>query len=143
MPASTSRRAWLCAAWLISGTAAAQMNGPLLDGVDSSDTERNVNVFVQLRCTARYLSQQPQDHGTSVTVRLKLGPDCGPEVSTRLGERAASTGTSAIVRGVRIEQMIPGEVELTVDWNGEHSFVLAPTTDAHGIRLRILDVFAG
>ncbi|MEO8016946.1 MAG: SPOR domain-containing protein, partial [Pseudomonadota bacterium] len=49
---------------------------------------------------------------------------------------------STIVRGVRIEQSLPGEVELTIEWSGEHSFVVTPTTDAHGIRLRILDVFA-
>ena len=144
MRASISRRAWLCAVALgACGTATAQLGGPLLDGVDSSDGERHVNVFVQLRCTARYLSQQPQERGTSVTVRLRLGPDCGTDITTRMTERAASAGASAVVRGVRIEQMVPGEVELTVDWTGEHAFVLAPTTDAHGIRVRILDVFAG
>src|SRR5882672_6664121 len=143
MPASTSQRAWLCAALLMcAGTATAQIGGPLLDAVDSSDGERNVNVFVQLRCSARYLSQNPQDHGSSVTVHLRLGADCGPEITTRMTERAASGGTSTIVRGVRIEQMMPGEIELTVEWQGSHTFVLAPTTDARGIRVRILDVFA-
>jgi hypothetical protein len=145
MPASIDRRGAACAALLVllCRTAAAQIGGPLLDGVDSSDGERNVNVFVQLRCSARYLSQNPQARGESVTVRLRLGPDCGPEISTRLTERSASAGTSTVVRGVRIEQMVPGEIELTIDWKGEHAFVLASTTDAHGVRLRILDVFAG
>ena len=60
-----------------------------------------------------------------------------------MSERAASGGGSSIVRGVHVEQTMPGEVELTIEWKGEHSFVVTPTTDAHGIRLRILDVFAG
>ena len=61
MPASTDKRAATGLALLAwCAAAAAQIAGPLLDGVDSSDGERNVNVFVQLRCSARYLSQQPQ-----------------------------------------------------------------------------------
>ena len=127
---------------MCAGAATAQTGGPLLDAVDSSDGERHVNAFVQLRCSARLLGQTPQDHGTSVTVRLRLGADCGLGDSTRLAERAPSGGTSQIIRGVRIEQLMPGEAELTIEWSGEHSFVIAPTADAHGIRLRILDVFA-
>lgn len=145
MPGSTSRHARLCAALLLyAATAAAQFGGgPLLEAVDSSDGEHHVNVFVQLRCTARLLSQTPRDTGTTVTVRLRLGADCGLADGTRPAERAPSGGASQIVRGVRIEQLLPGEAELTVEWTGSHSFVIAPTADAHGIRLRILDVFAG
>lgn len=132
----------LIAALLCAGTVQAQIGGPLLDAVDSSDGDRNVNVFVQLRCSAQYVGQNPQDHGTSVTVKLRLGADCGAEVANRMTERSAGGGGSSIVRGVRIEQTIPGEVEVTIDWNGLHAFVLAPTTDAHGLRLRILDAFA-
>jgi hypothetical protein len=144
MPASIERRVAACLALLaLCAPAAAQVGGPLLDGIDSTDGERHVNVFVQLRCSARYLSQNPQARGESVTVRLRPGPDCGTEIATRLTERAPGTGSSTIVRAVRIEQSIPGEVELTIDWRGEHAFVLASTTDAHGVRLRILDVFAG
>ena len=144
MPVSTSKRAWFWAAWLLCvGSANAQIGGRLLDAVDSSDGERNVNVYVQLTCSARPISQNPRDNGASVTVRMRLGPDCGPEIGNRLTERSGSGGGSSVVRGVRIEQMMPGEIELTVEWTGAHSFVLAPTADARGIRLRILDVFAG
>ncbi len=144
MPVSTRRRGGFCAALFAwAGAAVAQIGGPLLDAVDSSDGETHVNVFVQLRCGVRHVGHSPQDRGAAVTVKLRLGADCGPQITTRMTERAASAGASSIVRGVRIEQMVPGEVELTIDWNGEHSFVIAPTSDAHGIRLRILDVFAG
>lgn len=119
----------------------SQMGAPLLEAVDSGDGERHVNFFAQLRCSARYLGQRPQERGTSVTIRLRLGPDCGPAGAAQPTERAPSGGGSSIIRGVRIEQLIPGEAELTVDWTGEHNFVVTPTTDARGIRLRILDVF--
>jgi hypothetical protein len=144
MPASTSNLRLRLTAVLLAlpGLAFAQIAGPLLDAVDSSDGDQHVNVFAQLRCSARYLSQRPRDSGTSVTVRLHLGPDCGAADAMRPSEQAPGGGGSSIVRGVRIEQNLPGEVELTVEWSGEHSFVVTPTSDAHGIRLRILDVFA-
>src|SRR5690349_3539281 len=126
MPASTDGRPRRFAALLLilAGSANAQVDGPLLDLVDSSDGDRHVNVFAQLRCSARFLGQQPQDHGTSVTVRLRLGLDCGDAGSVRPSERSASGGGSSIVRGVRIEQTLPGEVELTIEWRGEHDFVV-------------------
>jgi hypothetical protein len=144
MPASIDRRLARCAALLLcwfATAARAQLGGPLLDAVDSTDGERHVNVFVQMRCSVRYVGHAPQDRGDSVTVRLRLNPDCGPEIATRLTERAASGGSSSILRGIRIEQMMPGEVELTIEWQGAHAFVLAPTSDSRGMRLRILDVF--
>ena len=144
MPASTNYRLPACATLLLglSAVANSQGAGPLIEAVDSSDGERHVNLVVQLRCSAGFLGQTPQDEGSSVTVRLHLGRDCGADDPVRMTERAAGAGASRIVRGVRIEQTLPGEAELTIEWSGVHGFVLTPTTDGHGVRLRILDVFA-
>ncbi len=149
MPASTeipratrARRRGPAAAVLLLSCAAvqAQFAGPLLEAVDSSDVGRNVNVFAQLRCTARYLGHAPADGGSQVRVRLRLGPDCGS--TDRIGsEQSPGVGASAVIRAIRIESMMPGEIELIVEWKGDHQFVVTPTTDAHGVRLRLLDVF--
>lgn len=120
-----------------TATAAA----PLIDAVDTSDGERNVNVFVQLRCSAQYLGRDATDEGTSITMRLRPGPDCGFAGFGIATERAASVGTSRIVTAVRIEETLPGEIALTVEWKGRHHFVATPTTDSRGLRVRILDVF--
>ncbi|MEO8016678.1 MAG: hypothetical protein ABI769_02595, partial [Pseudomonadota bacterium] len=95
MPVSTENRLRLRVALLMvlgASPASAQFAGPLLDAVDSSDGERHVNVVVQLRCSGRYLSHRPQDHGSSVTVRLRLGADCGPADDVRTSERAPGGG---------------------------------------------------
>ena len=52
---------------------------------------RNVNVLVQFRCSARYVSHGPTDLGASVSVRLRLGPDCGVGASV-LGPAAPASG---------------------------------------------------
>jgi hypothetical protein len=145
VPASTERRKpWrgLAAALLLaSGPALAQFGGPLIENVDSSDAGRHVNVFAQLRCTARYLGHSPADGGTEVRVRLRLGADCG--ATDRLGnEQAPGVGGSSVVRAIRIESTLPGEVELIVAWSGDHHFAVTPTSDSRGVRVRILDVFA-
>lgn len=139
MRASTSRL--LATLGLAGACAVARAAAPLIDAVDSSDVGPHVNVFLQLRCTARYLGQAPRDTGSAVTIRLRLGADCGPSSDVGMSESAASAGASAIVRGVRVEYPMPGEAEIRVEWSGEHRFVVMPTSDAHGLRLRILDVF--
>jgi hypothetical protein len=66
MPASIDRRLARCAALLLcwfATAARAQLGGPLLDAVDSTDGERHVNVFVQMRCSVRYVGHAPQDRG--------------------------------------------------------------------------------
>ena len=139
--ARTRRHGWLAATLLLAGgTASAQFGGPLLEAVDSSDVGRNVNVFAQLRCTARYIGHSPADGGSEVRVRLRLGPDCG--AADRIGsEQAPGVGASTVVRSIRIESTLPGEIELIIAWSGDHHFVVTPTTDSHGVRLRLLDVF--
>jgi hypothetical protein len=123
-----------------SGGASALGADRLLQGVDSGDSGRHVNIFVQLGCSARYLSQSPADRGDSVTVRLRLQPDCGPAIATRMTESATGLGASRVLRAVRLEEPVPGEIEITIEWSGVHAFVLAPATDLHGLRLRLLNV---
>jgi hypothetical protein len=139
MPASISR---LGAVLLVAGMhGVAHAAAPLIDAVDSSDAAPHVNVFVQLSCSARYLGQSPRDSGKAVTIRLRLGADCGPPNETRMSERAAAAGASAVVRGVHVDYDIPGEAALSIEWSGEHRFLVLPTSNSRGVRLRILDVF--
>jgi hypothetical protein len=144
MRVSTRRAApWGAALLLGSARVFAQAGAPLIEAVDSSDSGRNVNVYTQLRCGARLLGQRPQDTGSSVTIRLRLDADCGPNSELSGSERAPTGGGSPVVKSVHLDHTMPGEAELTIEWSGEHHFVIAPTMDGHGIRLRILDVLPG
>jgi hypothetical protein len=130
----------LCAA----ANGAAQGLSRLVEVVDANEADRNVNVLVQFRCTARYLSHGPTDLGTSVTIRLRLGPDCGIGIgSPVMGERPPISGNTAVVRNARLEEGMPGEVSLTLEWAKTLNYVLAPTSDARGVRVRLLDVLPG
>ncbi|HEU4590504.1 MAG TPA: SPOR domain-containing protein [Steroidobacteraceae bacterium] len=144
MRASTRRLARWGAALLFGASRVhAQSGAPLIEAVDSSEAGRNVNVYTKLRCGARLISQRPQDSGSSVTLRLRLGADCGVSDALAMGERAPTGGGSPIVRSVHLEHTAPGEAELTIEWSGEHRFVVTPTIDGRGVRLRILDALAG
>ncbi len=130
----------LCAA----ANGAAQGLSRLIEVVDANEADRNVNVLVQFRCSARYLSHGPTDLGSNVTIRLRLGPDCGiPAGNSIMSERPSISGNTTLVRAVRLEEAMPGEVSLTLEWGKTLNYVLAPTSDAHGIRVRLLDALPG
>lgn len=122
--------------------APAQGLSRLIEVVDANDAERNVNVLVQFRCSARYVTHGPTDLGASVSVRLRLGPDCGVGGAVA-SERPTVGGSSRLVRDVRLEEVMPGEVAVTVQWSKNLNFVLAPTTDGRGFRVRLLDALQG
>ncbi len=121
--------------------ALAQSSDRLIDTFDASDGERNVNIYVQFRCSILYTSHAPLDFGPSVTVRLRPGVDCG--AGSRMTERPLLTGLSTLVKSARLEEIAPGNYELQVTWTNNQHFVLAPATNARGIRIRLLDVFPG
>jgi hypothetical protein len=119
----------------------AQVAERLIDTFDASDGERNVNIYVQFRCSILYTSHAPLDFGSSVTIRLRPGVDCGAAPGTT--ERPLLSGLSTMVKSAQLEEAAPGTYELQITWTRDQHFVLAPSTNARGIRLRLLDVFAG
>ncbi len=122
--------------------AGAQGLSRLVEVVDANEAERNVNVLVQFGCSARYVTHGPTDLGASVSVRLRLGPDCGTGVSVP-SERPPIGGNSRLLRSARVEEVMPGEVAVTLEWSRSLNFVLAPTTDGRGFRVRLLDALTG
>lgn len=122
--------------------APAQSLSRLVEVVDASTAERHVNVLVQFRCGARYVTHGPTDLSATVSVRLRLGPDCGSATSVP-SERPPISGDSRLLRSARLEEVMPGEVAVTLEWSKTLNFVLAPTTDGRGFRLRLLDAQQG
>ena len=122
--------------------ATAQGLSRLIEVVDATDADRNVNVLVQFRCSARYVTHGPTDLGASVSVRLRLGPDCGTTGSVP-SERPTISGDSRMLRNARLEEVVPGEVAVTLEWARTLNYVLAPTTDGRGFRVRLLDAQQG
>ena len=133
----------LLTALLACGVARAQSLQRLVDVVDANDAERNVDILVQLRCSAQYLSHGPADLGASVTIRMRLGADCGATGSSIGSELPPISGSSSIVRRARLEESGLGQISITLEWKKTVNFVLAPTSNGHGVRLRLLEALPG
>lgn len=134
----------IAAVVLLAGeTARAQAGGRLVEAVEASDAGINVNIYVQFSCIVRYLSHAPIDLGRSITIRLRLGGDCGLSNFGTPSERPLISGDSSFLKTARLEELLPGEVALTLEWEKEVHFVLAPTADLRGVRVRLLEALPG
>jgi tetratricopeptide (TPR) repeat protein len=122
---------------VVAAPARAQSAGPLLQLIDADERDQHTNVAVEFSCSVRYVAHNPASHGSATTIRLRVGPDCAvgaagvPEIPT-VG------GSSALNISARLEAAGLGDVQLTLGWGKELDFVLAPTSDGRGIRLRLL-----
>ena len=118
--------------------APAQGLSRLIEVVDANTVDRHVNILVQFRCGVRYVTHSPNDLGSSMAVRMRLGPDCNAGSSVP-SERPSISGNSDLLRSAQLEELAPGEVTVTLGWGQTLNYVLAPTTDGRGFRVRLLD----
>jgi tetratricopeptide (TPR) repeat protein len=139
-----ARTALLLLAALAAGPGAAETVLRLVDVIDASEADHDVHVLVQLACSAHYVGHAPAESGDTVTVRLRLGPDCGQPAGGRWpAERPLVTGTSQLVKSARLEETMPGEIAITLVLARPLRFVLAPAADGRGVRLRLADAVPG
>lgn len=116
----------------------AGASDPLIDLIDADEQSDHVNITVQFRCTIRYVGHSPASTGSSVRVQLRLGADCGVADAGRVPENPSVGGSSNLVRSARLDPGASGDVFLELRWPRELSFVLVPTTNSRGLRLRLL-----
>ncbi|MEZ5458499.1 MAG: SPOR domain-containing protein [Steroidobacteraceae bacterium] len=129
---------WL--AWAVAllwlPCASAQVPGRVIDFVELSPNQRHVDVLVQFNCPIRYLTHAPLDAGSAVRIRLRPGAECG---SVLRSEQAPVGGQPALVRVAELVENAPGELLLTLEFTRELHYVLAPTSNRQGLRIRLLD----
>ena len=51
--------------------------GQLVQLIDTDERDDHADITVQFSCSARYIANMPANHGSSVRITLRLGPDCG------------------------------------------------------------------
>jgi len=129
----------LLASWLTlaAGPAHAQLAGPLVQLIDADERDEHTNLAVEFSCSVRYVAHNPASHGSATTIRLRLGPDC-PAGGAGVPEIPTVGGSGALNITARLEDAGLGDVQLTLNWGKALDFVLAPTSDGRGIRLRLL-----
>ena len=113
-------------------------SGPLVQFIDTDEREDHADISIQFSCSVRYVSNTPASHGSSTTITLRLGPDCGIPLGYVPPELPLVGGGGHLVTGARVDSIVPGQVTLELTWSRELDFVMAPTASGLGLRVRLL-----
>ena len=116
----------------------AMPTGQLVQFIDTDERDDHADITVQFSCTARYITNMPLNHGSSVRITLRLGPDCGALLGAFPPEMPLVGGGGKLVTDARVETTVPGEVVLELKWAKEFDFVMAPTSSGSGLRVRLI-----
>jgi hypothetical protein len=109
--------------------------GRLIDAVDASERADHVDISLLFGCGLRYISHTPASEGNTLRLRFTPLPDCG-----NLNGSLSSPPLDAVkaIRSIEGEQIALGEVDITLHFAANERYVLAPTADSHGMRIRLL-----
>src|SRR3984893_14674867 len=145
MPRSATRQAIAAIAvlaGLISGRAQAQMSpqpARLVDVVEVSAHEEQIDLAVQFNCSMRYVTHLPASEGSELRVQLLPMGDCGlspfAQIVPEVPPVSDETGT---VTSARLESEAPGQVSLLLGFRAVQQYVIAQGTDPRGLRIRLL-----
>jgi tetratricopeptide (TPR) repeat protein len=112
--------------------------GQLVQAIDAQEREGHVDISVLFSCTVHYVGNAPLNHGNNTTITLRLGADCGSFLGGVTPEFPLVSGGEQLVTGATLESVVPGEVTLELRWAQELAFVMAPTANGQGLRVRLL-----
>ena len=129
---------WVLAALLSCATTVtnAQTAGRLVEEVGVSEQRDYVAVTVLFGCSLRYVSHTPASSGDRVSVRLAPQRDCGAPtggwvVPPALDERG-------VIRSIDVNRALGTDVDLRIEWSRPEQFVLVPSFDGRGLRIRLI-----
>ncbi|HEU4654124.1 MAG TPA: SPOR domain-containing protein, partial [Steroidobacteraceae bacterium] len=124
---------------LIAWVSRAYAQGaPLIEAVDVRQADSHVDLILQFTCSMRYLAHDPSSTGASVRIRLIPGRDCDSDAGSPFAVERPVIADRDVIKSVLLEQVFAGELALTIDWTQDEHFVLAPSADLRGIRIRLL-----
>jgi hypothetical protein len=115
-------------------------SGPLVQLIDTNLQPDHADISVQFSCSTRYIVNTPANYGSSTRITLRLGPDCGSLLSIVPPEFPQVGGGGELVTGARLETTVPGEVVLELTWSRDLDFVMAPTANGQGLRVRLYNL---
>jgi tetratricopeptide (TPR) repeat protein len=125
------------------GVASAQLSsGPqrLVDVIEVSDREGQVDVTVVFSCSMRFVTNLPASEGKEVHIQLVPLSDCGVNPFGQIpAEMPPLSGGAGIITAARVESLAPGQITLTLNFKKSERFVLAQGVDPRGLRVRLVD----
>ena len=124
---------------LAHGQVGGGVPGRLVDMVEVSDHDEQVDINVQFNCSVRYITHLPASEGSEIRVQLQPLPDCGIAPGAPVAsEIPPISGAGGVVAAVRVDSDVPGQITLVFDLRKSEQFVIAQGVDPHGLRLRII-----
>jgi tetratricopeptide (TPR) repeat protein len=129
---------------LAAGGASAQIGsvGPtrLVNVIEVTSTEEQVDVSMVFNCSMRFVTNVPASEGREVHIQLVPLADCRVSPFGQItSETPPLSGGSDIVSGARVESAAPGQITVTLTFRKSERFVLAQGVDPQGLRLRLVD----
>jgi hypothetical protein len=125
------------------GVASAQLSsGPqrLVDVIEVSDREGQVDVTVVFSCSMRFVTNLPASEGKEVHIQMVPLSDCGVNPFGQIpAEMPPLSGGAGIITSARVESLAPGQITLTLNFKKSERFVLAQGVDPRGLRVRLVD----
>ncbi len=106
----------------------------LLDVVGVSRSPTYIDISIQFTCHVRYINHTPPEDGESVHIRLSLDRDCGNAHS----ESLPAPAEEGLIRSINLIPLLANDVDVGVTWMHKEAFVIAPTVDLQGLRIRLL-----
>ncbi len=112
----------------------------LIDVVEVTDHDDQVDIVVQFNCSMRYITHLPASEGSELRVQLQPLPDCGIAPGSQiLSDTPPLSGGANIVSAVRVDGDVPGQMTLLFDFKKIERFVVAQGVDPRGLHLRLID----
>lgn len=134
---ATMQTKWLALLVLLAGGLAhAQGAGRLIEEVGVSEQGADVAVTVLFGCRLRYVSHTPASSGDLLRVRLVPQADCGAPVAAWSVPPALDD--RGVIRAIDVERVLGSDVELRIRWSRPEEFVLVPSFDGNGLRIRLI-----
>lgn len=113
----------------------AQSLGRILDDADIAETPSRYDLTIRFACGVRYVSHTPAAAGVELRIRLNLGGDCN---ASGLSTESLVSPSPAVVRSIELSPLIATDAELLIRWRLSQQFLVVPTNDQRGLRIRIL-----
>lgn len=131
-------KSWIVATLVCCSSphAQAQTGGRLVEEVGVSEQRDYVAVTILFGCGLRYVSHAPASSGDVVRVRLMPQPDCGSPAGSWLVPPAFDE--RGVIRSIDLGRSLGTDVTLTLRWARSEQFVMVPSFDGRGLRIRLV-----
>lgn len=126
-----------CIGAMLASTACGQSAARIVESVDVLRAPTHIDVALLFNCHIRYVTHAPAAEGEEIRIRVSLAADCGSSGSLR-GESPPVPADGEILRSVELTALLANEAQLVVRWNRTEKFVLIPTSDQQGLRIRLV-----